>query len=81
MQVLLEAGQQPIVLEQSIVTAQVGIKLVVGLLEDLARPGAAILQLLQNGRGEEEEMNLGQLSHLCISFALPSKLGSPGPGR
>jgi hypothetical protein len=45
-QVFLEAGQQPIVLEQCIITAQVGVKLVIGLLEDLPSLGTTILQLL-----------------------------------
>lgn len=45
-QVLLEAGEQPIVLEQRVVTAHVGVKLVVGLLEDLPNTGAAVFQLL-----------------------------------
>lgn len=45
-QVLLEAGEQPIVFEQRVVAAHVGVKLVIGLLEDLPNTGAAIFQLL-----------------------------------
>ena len=41
-QVLLEAGEQPIVFEQSVIAAHVGVKLVIGLLEDLPNTGAAI---------------------------------------
>lgn len=41
-QVLLEAGEQPIVFKQGVITAHVGIKLVIGLLEDLPHSGAAI---------------------------------------
>lgn len=53
-QVLLEAGEQPVVLEQRVVTAQVCVELVVGLPEDLASPGAAIFQLLHTGRRDQD---------------------------
>lgn len=55
-QVLLEAGEQPVVFEQSVIAAHVGIKLVIGLLEDLPSTGAAIFQLLQwEGRVREAD--------------------------
>lgn len=70
-QVLLEAGEQPVVLEQCIVTTQVGVKLVIGLLEDLPSPGAAIFQLLQKGRRDRDS--------ILASCSLPSPRRPPLP--
>lgn len=55
-QVLLEAGEQPVVLEQCVVTTQVGVKLVIGLPEDLPSPGAAVFQLLQKGGRDRDSV-------------------------
>ena len=52
-QVLPEAGEQTVVLEQRVVTAHVRVKFVIGLLEDLPSPGGAIFQLLPK-EGETE---------------------------
>lgn len=41
-QVLLEAGEQPVVLEQCVVAAQACVKLVIRWLQDLPSPGAAV---------------------------------------
>ena len=52
-QVLPEAGEQTVVLEQRVVTAHVCVKFVIGLLEDLPSPGGNIFQLLPR-EGETE---------------------------
>ena len=52
-QVLPEAGEQTVVLEQRVVTAHVCVKFVIGLLEDLPSPGGAVFQLLPR-EGETE---------------------------
>lgn len=51
MQVLLEAGEQAVVLQQGVLVAQVDVELVVGGLEELRAPRAPVLQLLQEGKG------------------------------
>lgn len=80
-QVLLEAGEQPVVLEQRVITAHVCVKFVVGLLEDLPSPGAAIFQLLQKGGRDRQ----GALGSGCLPSppvaTLPSRLGEGCGGR
>lgn len=46
MQVLLEAGEQAVVLQQGVLVAQVDVEFVVGGFEDLGTPRAPVLQLL-----------------------------------
>lgn len=80
-QVLLEAGEQPVVLKQRVITAQVCVKFVVGLLEDLSCPGAAILQLLQKGERDRGRV-LGSGALLSPpSSTLPSMLGEGQRGK
>lgn len=46
-QVLLEAGEQAVVLQQRVLAAQVDVKFLVSGFEDLGTPWASVLQLLQ----------------------------------
>lgn len=75
MQVLLEAGEQPIVLEQRVVAAQVCVKLVVGLLQDRPGPGAAVFQLLPKGRRDREAQTSPAAPSLSPNRERPSPPG------
>ena len=73
MQVLPEAGEQTVVLEQRVVTAHVCVKFVIGLLEDLPSPGGAIFHLLpregetERPKGPQEQLPPAPRLTTCLS--------------
>lgn len=67
-QVLLEAGEQAVVLQQGVLVAQVDVEFVVGGFEDLGTPRAPVLQLLR----EEGDVLGMSILHGVPSPALPS---------
>lgn len=60
-QVLLEAGQQAVVLQQGVLAAQVDVEPVVGGSEELRAPRAAVLQLLRDERAAAERGAAGKV--------------------
>lgn len=69
MQILLEAGQQAVVLQQGVLVAQVDVELVVGGSEELRAPRAAVLQLLRDERAAAERGAAGKVMLSLLQFS------------
>lgn len=68
-QILLEAGQQAVVLQQGVLVAQVDVELVVGGSEELRAPRAAVLQLLWDERAAAERGAAGKVMLSLLQFS------------